>query len=224
MGMEWSNRTTPGALTNQAARDYTDRAKSQTDTLVCQQDAGGEFPGYHWHYADEMILLQSTLNQQVKQGSPLAKTLKAHILLWQYYYIDDVKKTLVKQANRIEAKLKALEDTEIMQNVGHLYDKPYIPQGLAVRWKEWFRDEHARIELDVKKFLILWTKTAYDLNRPDDPKVKLQPGQTAQKNKNIMKMFEIYLSAVQNLQPWNIDWDMDISDDSSSDDEGMDID
>ncbi|CEL11917.1 hypothetical protein ASPCAL15011 [Aspergillus calidoustus] len=264
-GMAWSNKTAPTALANTAARKYPDPTKGAKDELawclymqkwwqpeepkngkdetwIPNTVLGGEYPGYHWHYTDEMVLLEALLNQQVKQGwfsgnklyhekamstyikkgqwSLYAKTLKAHILMWQYYNIDSIKKTLVKQANRIETKLKDLEDTEIMKNLGTKYDKPYISQGLSALWKEWVRSDHKRVESDVKKFLILWTKRAYDLNRPDDPKVNLQPGQMRQKNKAIVTVFEVYLAAVQNLQAWDIDWDMDTSDD----DDGMDID
>ncbi|KAJ0420269.1 hypothetical protein BJY00DRAFT_313208 [Aspergillus carlsbadensis] len=266
-GMQWSNLTNPGAPANQAARKYTNPTKGATDQMawcaymykwwqnitdtkyMANSVLGNEFPGYHWRYTDEMVLLEAGFNQQVKNGwfsgkrlyhegsmngyirahswFPLAKTLKAHILMWQYYNIDSIKKTPVKQANRIEAKLKDLEDSEIMKKASPSYDKPYISQGLAALWTEWVRNEHKRVVRDVKKFSIFRTKRAYDLNRPNDPKVKLQPGQMVQRNRDIVTMFEIYLAPVQGLQAWDIDWDMDTSDESresGSDDDGMDID
>ncbi|KAL2843825.1 hypothetical protein BJX68DRAFT_269996 [Aspergillus pseudodeflectus] len=119
--------------------------------------------------------------------------------MWQYYNIDSTKKTLVKQANRIEAKLKNLEDIEIMKNLGTTYyDKPYISQDLSTL-----------------------------MEGVDGPKVNIKPGQMRQKNKAIVTIFEVYLAAVQNLQAWDIDWDMDTSDNNSgsgNNDDGMDID
>ncbi|KOC18599.1 hypothetical protein AFLA70_146g002880 [Aspergillus flavus AF70] len=109
-----------------------------------------------------------------------------------------------------------------------------VKQGLAAEWKDWVRSEYQRAETQVKTFLLEWAQKSYDPNRPDDPNVSLQPGQARQKDHKIVRMFETYLDAVHNLQPWNSDWDMQIddgdgmdtgSDGGGSDDgDGMDID
>ncbi|RAQ69413.1 hypothetical protein COH20_006409 [Aspergillus flavus] len=141
---------------------------------------------------------------------------------------------LSKQKSRLEE----IESVNIAANVVDLgtitYDKAYISQGLAAEWKDWVRSEYQRAETQVKTFLLEWAQKSYDLNRPDDPNVSLQPGQARQKDHKIVRMFETYLDAVHNLQPWNSDWDMQIddgdgmdtgSDGGGSDDgDGMDID
>ncbi|KAJ1712975.1 hypothetical protein NYO67_4891 [Aspergillus flavus] len=141
---------------------------------------------------------------------------------------------LSKQKSRLEE----IESVNIAANVVDLgtitYDKAYISQGLVAEWKDWVRSEYQRAETQVKTFLLEWAQKSYDLNRPDDPNVSLQPGQARQKDHKIVRMFETYLDAVHNLQPWNSDWDMQIddgdgmdtgSDGGGSDDgDGMDID
>lgn len=161
----------------------------------------------------------------VKKGdwNEMGRTLRLHIIGWKYFYVDEIKENLVKLVNRIEKKLEDLETGEIAANVHgagrKTYDKAYISQGLAAEWKVWIRNEHQRVQTEVKAFLLEWAQKAYDLNRPDDPNVSLQPGQARQQDPNIVRKFEVYLDAVRNLQPWNIDWDMQ-TDDSDSD--GMD--
>ncbi|KAJ9217970.1 CAZyme family GH18 [Paecilomyces variotii] len=204
---------------------------------------GGVFPGYHWWHTDEFVLYESVLNSGIKQAwfgakalkgkkelsnlmdkrewASVAKIFKLHILAWKYYYFDDVKLTLVKQANRVEAKLRELDEQGVIQQkVGARYDKAYIPQGLANLWSVWVEEEHERVQLQVKDFLQEYAQKAYDLNRPPSSDGTINPGEAVQSNPDIVKMFEIALSEVNNLQPWDIDWDMDTGDDN----DGMDTD
>ncbi|CAI7624461.1 unnamed protein product [Penicillium pancosmium] len=195
---------------------------------------GSVYPGYHGHFTDEMVLLASDMNSKVKQGwfgglrpygegsidshmqkgnwDNISKYLKLHILCWKYYYLDEIKTTLVKQANRIQARLKELEAGGLIDStVGDFkgkYDRKYKSQGFEDLWKTWVRSEHTRVQETVKKFLKDKTTDAYNLNRPTN--AKLQPGQAHQKDDKIVKMFEMYLDEVNNLKDWDIDWDKKI--------------
>ena len=60
----------------------------------------------------------------------------------------------------------------------------------------------------MKTFLKEWVQKGRDLNRPNDQAVKLGPGEAVQA-KEIIEMFELYLKTVNELQPWNIDWNWD---------------
>jgi hypothetical protein len=135
--------------------------------------------------------------------------LKAHILSWQYFQFKDIQDTLVIQVKRIEDKFRSLEDTEIQANIGDKFKTAYIPQGLADLWKAWVRSEYDRVQTQVLKFLKTWAQKGRDLNRPDDKDVKLLPGEAKQPNKDIVEIFELYLKTVNELQPWNIEWDED---------------
>ncbi|KAF4226516.1 hypothetical protein CNMCM6805_004439 [Aspergillus fumigatiaffinis] len=271
----WSQLQGKNAAVNLNARKYPNPLKGQIETIPwCQyiktwwvptkvpfnanNELGSVYPGYHWHYTDEIVLYASGLNTKIKQGwfsgnllyhqksmpgyieagrwDEVARDMKLHILGWKYYYFDEIKKTLVKQSNRIYEKLKELdEDGGIAAAVGDrngAFDKAYIPQGLAALWKDWVRSEHQRVQADVKAFLKETAQKAYDLNRPQT--AKLNPGQAHQSNDRIVQLFELYLHAVNNLQDWNIDWDMEIDDSDSgsgsdgdpmdTDSDGMDID
>ena len=89
---------------------------------------------------------------------------------------------------------------------------------VAAEWKEWVRSEYQRAETQVKTFLLEWAQKAYDLNRPDDPNVSLQPGQARQKDQKIVRI----LDAVQIDDSDGMDTG---SDGGGSDDrDGMDID
>lgn len=100
-----------------------------------------------------------------------------------------------------------MEDDEIQVNVGGLYSRVYIPQGFAELWKDWVESEHQRAQVEVKKFLKIWAQKGRDLNRPQ-PKdqEKLAPEEAVQSDPVLIKRFEYYLKFVNDLQPWNIDW------------------
>lgn len=123
--------------------------------------------------------------------------------------MDEIKTTLVKQANRVQARLKELDAGGLMDStvgdLGGKYDQKYKSQGFEDLWKTWVRSEHTRAQETVKKFLKEKATKAYNLNRPTS--AKLQPGQAHQKNAKIVEMFEIYLDEVNKLKDWDIDWD-----------------
>ncbi|KAL5333928.1 hypothetical protein BJX70DRAFT_403108 [Aspergillus crustosus] len=193
------------------------------DAFNSNNDLGSVYPGKK-EFVKEMVLLETYLNSAVKQGwfsgskitgenamknyirdkkwDSVAKILKAHILGWQYYYVDDIKDNLVRVVNRFEKRLLELDSlsgigTKVGNNKGK-YDKAYIPQDLAAEWKKWVRAEHTRVENYVKSNVQSWARQAYNANRPGN-----------QKNKKWIEIFEVILDAAENLKKWDIQWDTD---------------
>ncbi|KAL3439994.1 hypothetical protein BJX65DRAFT_315210 [Aspergillus insuetus] len=186
------------------------------DSFNSNNDLGSVYPGKA-NYVKEILLLEKYLNGVVKQGwfsgsriagersmkgwirnkqwDNVAKILKAHILGWQYYYVDDIKDNLIRLVNRVEKRLSELDSasgigTKVGNNKGK-YDKAYIPQDLAAEWKKWVHAEHTRVENYVKGNIQTWARLAYNSNRPGN-----------QKNKKWIEIFEVIRDTAENLKKW----------------------
>ncbi|KAL6229317.1 hypothetical protein BDW75DRAFT_245845 [Aspergillus navahoensis] len=208
--------------------------QSPANTRVCLA-----YPGLTAkEHDDEYVLLEQRLNGQVKMNwykrvasyhtgyiddyfqardwGNVARTIKMQILNWKYYSeYESNRVILAKQARRVTEKLEELEGNgpESIQQTVTGYARRYEPQGLSMYWNSFVRDEHGRVQEEMKAWLNQWAKKAYDMNRPRPPAgQRLAAGQSIQLNPNIVEIFEIAWKEVQMLKDWDIKWDFDPDD------------